>query len=182
MNARKYILILLGFLTFTYVNGSTISSSSTELISTASSTSTDTIVLIVTLVSGLLTILTVAVQSLRSDKDTKSDTPLNEKLNQLNKDTLEDKIKTIQQTLNSLDVDVHQHIEKKIQSLDNNYTALDKQLAMFTKYLETSIDDRKEESKQLKQELNTIRDNIREDLNDVRKLINEITLAMKLDD
>lgn len=171
MNARKYILILLGFLTFTYVNGSTISSSSTEVVSTASSTSTDTIVLIVTLVSGLLTILTVAVQSLRSDKDTKSDNQLNEKLNQLNKDTLEDKIKNIQQTLNSLDVDVHQHIEKKIQSLDSNYTALDKQLSMFTKHLEMSIGDRKEESKQLKQELNTIRDNIREDLNDVRKLI-----------
>ena len=81
-----------------------------------------------------------------------------------------------------MDIAVHQHIEKKIQSLSDNYTALDKQIAMFTKNLENSLNDRKDESKQLKQELNTIRDNIREDLNDVRKLITEITIAFKISD
>lgn len=179
MNANKYMMFLLGILTFTYVQASSSSSSSIEPVIT-NSASTDNIVLIVTLVSGLLTILTIAIQSIRSGKD---NTEVTQKtIEQLNKENIEDKIKSIQQNLNTLDIAVHQHIEQKIQSLSNNYTALDKQISMFTKNLEGSLNDRKDESKQLKQELNTIRDNIREDLNDVRKLITEITLAFKLSD
>ena len=179
MNARKYMLFLLGFLTFTYVNASSISSSSAEPIIT-NSASTDVIVLIVTLVSGLLTILTVAVQSIRPEKDSNEVTQ--KTIEQLNKENIEEKIKSIQQNLNTLDIAVHHHIERKIQSLSDNYNALDKQISVFTKNLEVSLNDRKDESKQLKQELNIIRDNIREDLNDVRKLITEITLAFRISD
>ena len=103
-------------------------------------------------------------------------------IEQLNNEDIEDKLKSMQQNLSKLDADVHQDIEKKIQSLSDNYNALDKQITIFTKNLENSMNDRKDESKQLKQDLNTIRDNIREDLNDVRKLITEIALAFKLPD
>lgn len=153
------------------------------------------IILVVTLIAGLLTIISVARggQSkksiidddefiiLRNDMhDEYND--LKHELAELTKLDAGTKIYNLQNNLAELDDIVRNTLKKKIYSLSEHFTTLENRVLDLDKHFDRSNLDRKEDNRQIKNEINTLRENIREDINDVKDIIMKLMMALKTAD
>lgn len=154
------------------------------------------IVLIVTLIAGLLTIISVA-RGRHGKKDSEDDDAefntlkneireeykdLENKIFELTKIDAATKIHDLQESLTALDNTVNNSVKKKIYALSEHFTTLESRVLDLDKHFDQSNMDRKEENRQIKSEINTLRENIREDINDVKDIIIKLMLALRTDD
>jgi hypothetical protein len=152
------------------------------------------IVLVVTLIAGLLTIISVArgKSSKKNNEDDDFVTLKNEiraeykeletKISELTKIDAASKINDLQESLTALDDTVNNSVKKKIYTLSEHFTMLESRVLDLDKHFDQSNNDRKEETRQIKSEINTLRENIREDINDVKDIIMKLMMALKTDD
>lgn len=182
----QFILIILPML----VMASSSSSSSDSIRSMVNSASLDEIVLIVTLIGGLLTILTVAIKAVKPSTpkvDTLSElkneyTKLAEQVTDLTKLDVAGKIRHIEHDISELDDTVNKYLKQKLYILSENFTILETKVVNLYKNFDEFNRDRREENAQLKTEINTLRENIREDINDVKDIIMKLMMALKTEE
>jgi hypothetical protein len=182
----QFILILLPVFA---IAGSSLSSSD-SVGSMLSSTSLDEFVLVVTLIGGLLTILTVAIKAVKpntSKVDTLSElkneyTKLAEQVTDLTKLDVAGKIRHIEHDISELDDTVNKYLKQKLYILSENFTILETKVVNLNKNFDEFNRDRREENAQLKAEINTLRENIREDINDVKDIIMKLMMALKTEE
>lgn len=153
------------------------------------------IVLVVTLVAGLLTIISVARGKQPSKKESDDDEfttlknelreeykELQDKISDLTKIDAATKIQGLQDNFSALDDTVNNYIKKQIYTLSEHFNMLDSRVTDLTKHYDEASAERKEENRQLRNEINTLRENIREDINDVKDIIMKLMMALKTDD
>ena len=92
------------------------------------------------------------------------------------------KIHDIQETLAILDNTVNNLIKKKIYFLSEHFTSLEARVLDLDRHFDQASLDRKEDSRRITNEINTLRGNIREDINDVKDIIMKLMNALKTDD
>lgn len=158
----------------------------------SSPTSVNDIILFVTFFSSVVTILAIVFQSIKFKSRPQKPTDIDQlkqnlketttKVDSLTEANLNEKIKTIQGNIQTIDKVINDLVKIKINSLSETVTKLDQKLSDLNKYFETALSDRKEENKQIKQEINTLRENIREDINDVKSIIMKLMFVLKNDD
>jgi hypothetical protein len=152
------------------------------------------IVLVVTLIGGLLTIISIA-RGNSSKNDSEDDEfstlkiemredykDLETKILELTKIDAATKIHNLQKELAALDDTVNNSVKKKIYSLSEHFNTLEHRVLDLDKHFEQSSIDRKEDSRQIKSEINILRENIREDINDVKDIIMKLMMALKTDE
>lgn len=153
------------------------------------------IILVVTLIAGLLTIISVA-RGGQSKKAIIDDdefiilrnemhdeyNDLKHELAELTKLDAGTKIYNLQNNLAELDDIVRNTLKKKIYSLSEHFTTLENRVLDLDKHFDRSNLDRKEDNRQIKNEINTLRENIREDINDVKDIIMKLMMALKTAD
>lgn len=163
--------------------------------SLSDNTALSDIVLIITLIGGLLTIITVAKgkQSKKSDDEEedfvkikdelKQDyKELGEKISDITKFDAASKIRGLEESVTDLDEKVNNYLMKKVYTLSEHFTVLEDRVSNIDKYFDKADADRKSDTKQLKDDINTLRENIREDINDVKGIIMKLMMALKTDD
>ena len=159
---------------------------------TSSPTSVNDIILFVTFFSSVITILAVVFQSIKFKSRSQKPTDIDQlkqnlketttKVDALTEANLNEKIKTIQGNIQTIDKVINDLVKIKINALSETVTKLDQKLSDLNRYFETALSDRKEENKQIKQEINTLRENIREDINDVKSIIMKLMFVLKNDE
>jgi len=153
------------------------------------------IVLIVTLVAGLLTIISVAKGKPQPKKADEEDEfnklkaelkeeykELGQKISELTKIDAATKIHYLEESVTDLDEKVNNYLMKKVYALSEYFTMLENRVIDLDKYFEKMDVDRKSENIQIKTDINTLRENIREDINDVKDIIMKLMMALKTDD
>lgn len=192
MTFTKSTIIMLGVI---LINPMLFASSDTtahlnQLNSISSDIHVADVVLAVTLIAGLLTILTIAIKSVGTTSP-KSDginelkqeyTKLAEQVTDLTKLDVAGKIKHIEHDISELDDTVNKYLKQKLYILSENFTILETKVVNLNKNFDDFNRDRREENAQLKAEINTLRENIREDINDVKDIIMKLMMALRTED
>jgi hypothetical protein len=168
-------------------SSSSVSDSTGSILSNAS---LDEFVLVVTLIGGLLTILTVAIKAVKPTTpkvDTLNElkieyTKLAEQVTDLTKLDVAGKIRHIEHDISELDDTVNKYLKQKLYILSENFTILETKVVNMNKNFDEFNRDRREENAQLKAEINTLRENIREDINDVKDIIMKLMMALKTEE
>lgn len=186
---KKITQFILIVLTVFAIAGSS-SSVSDSTGSILSNASLDEFVLVVTLIGGLLTILTVAIKAVKPTTpkvDTLNElkieyTKLAEQVTDLTKLDVAGKIRHIEHDISELDDTVNKYLKQKLYILSENFTILETKVVNMNKNFDEFNRDRREENAQLKAEINTLRENIREDINDVKDIIMKLMMALKTEE
>lgn len=152
------------------------------------------IVLVVTLIAGLLTIVSVA-RGKQQRKDLEEDEftilkneirteykELEHKISELTKIDAATKIHDLQENLTQLDDVVNNSIKRKIYTLSEHFTMLEQRVIDLDKHFDEASLDRKDDNRQFKIEINALRENIRDDINDVKDIIMKLMMALKIED
>jgi len=168
-------------------SSSSVSDSTGSILSNAS---LDEFVLVVTLIGGLLTILTVAIKAVKPTTpkvDTLNElkieyTKLAEQVTDLTKLDVAGKIRHIEHDISELDDTVNKYLKQKLYILSENFTILETKVVNMNKNFDEFNRDRREENAQLKAEINTLRESIREDINDVKDIIMKLMMALKTEE
>ena len=168
-------------------SSSSVSDSTGSILSNAS---LDEFVLVVTLIGGLLTILTVAIKAVKPTTpkvDTLNElkieyTKLSELVTDLTKLDVAGKIRHIEHDISELDDTVNKYLKQKLYIISENFTILETKVVNLNKNFDEFNRDRREENAQLKAEINTLRENIREDINDVKDIIMKLMMALKTEE
>lgn len=168
-------------------SSSSVSDSTGSILSNAS---LDEFVLVVTLIGGLLTILTVAIKAVKPTTpkvDTLNElkieyTKLAEQVTDLTTLDVAGKIRHIEHDISELDDTVNKYLKQKLYILSENFTILETKVVNLNKNFDEFNRDRREENAQLKAEINTLRENIREDINDVKDIIMKLMMALKTEE
>lgn len=146
------------------------------------------IVLVVTLMAGLLSIISVT-RGKHNRRDIGVDqfnTLKNEmRIEYKERDTkiveFASKIHELEENLIELDSTINNSIKKKIYVLSEHFKILEQRVIDLDKHFDQSNLDRKEDTRQFKSDINTLRENIRDDINDVKDIIMKLMMALKID-
>lgn len=188
-----YKILFMVMLSSVYMYGADSSSSTQEASKMLDTTSvTNNIIIFLTAIGSLVTIIAFGSQFIKPKQKKLSPTMIDKlnndykeiekKVKLLTDENISEKVKNLQQSFQTLDSTVSDIVKNKISVLSENVTKLDQKLTDLNKFYETALNDRKEENRQIKQEINTLRENIREDINDVKNIIMKLMLVLKSDD
>jgi septal ring factor EnvC (AmiA/AmiB activator) len=135
------------------------------------------LVLVITLIGGVLTILTVADKHIFSKKTVdinmiknsimKDYEELGVKIKEIEKYDTASKIQSLHTTMDKIDKTVNEYVINKIQSLSENVNKIETRL----NYIESSNTEQKEE-------LSKLSSYLREDINEVKAIIMNLLMAL----
>jgi predicted nuclease with TOPRIM domain len=147
-------------------------------------------VVIITVITGMLAIITVVMKGINSSKCKQELIEMKQDIDTfktdvnriVNSNELIEKIETLKEEHDALYKTVNDYLKRKVYNLSENINKLEVKVNDLNKYFDDANVDRKEENKQIKQDINSLRDNIREDINDVKDIIMKLMMALKTDD
>lgn len=98
---------------------------------------------------------------------------------------LKEKISKLQKDHQSLDKTVNAEntkIKEKMNSISEHFNTLETKVNDLDRYFDNANKDRKEQDKVIQKEINAIRNNIREDINEVKNIIMKLMMSLKIED
>lgn len=142
---------------------------------------------ILTVATALLALITIVVKGFTGNNWKKDHADLKSEFEKfkveikeiVNNQEIYSKIETLKNDHDALYKTVNEHLKNKVTSLSENITKLEDKIAELNKHFDDVNADRKEESRQIKHDINSLRENIREDINDVKDIIMKLMMALK---